>query len=166
MFDHSSETLDRQRRKQPPTDLVSELLLGMRLNGLKYRRMQLAAPFGVRFGADAGRAQFHFVACGAVYLRSTDGATQAFGAGDAILLPRGGAHDLVSAPDLPSRDVSTFEATVLCEAVTGISACPEKTGRTSDALVFSGCMEFDLGGMQPLVALMPEVMRVDTLLDR
>src|SRR3546814_21090920 len=27
-------------------------------------------------------------------------------------------------------------------------------------------MEFDLGGMHPLVALMPEVMRVNTLLDR
>src|ERR1700722_5946274 len=166
MFDHSSETFDVRRRKQPPTDLVSELLLGMRLNGLKYRRLRLAAPFGVRFGADAGRAQFHFVACGAAFLRGADGATQILGAGDAVLLPRGGAHDLVSAPDLPGRDVSTFEATVLCEAVSAISACPEETCRTKDALVFSGCMAFDLGGMQPLVALMPEIMRVDTLLDR
>ncbi|ALD90519.1 AraC family transcriptional regulator [Cupriavidus gilardii CR3] len=31
-------------------------------------------------------------------------------------------------------------------------------------MLFSGCMELDLGGMQPLVAAMPEVMRVDTLL--
>jgi AraC-like DNA-binding protein len=166
MFDRSSDTGDVQRRTQPPTDLVSELLLGMRLNGLQYRRMQLAAPFGIRFGVEAGRAQFHFIACGAVYLRDSNGATQVLGAGDAILLPRGGAHDLISAPDLPSRDVSTFETTVLCEAVSAISACPEETCRTRDALVFSGCMEFDLGGMQPLVALMPELMRVDTLLDR
>jgi AraC-like DNA-binding protein len=166
MFDHSSDTRDMQRRTPPPTDLVSELLLGMRLTGLQYRRMQLAAPFGIRFGLDAGRAQFHFIACGAVYLRGSDGAVQVLGAGDAVLLPRGGAHDLLSAPDLPSRDVSTFETTVLCEAVSAISACPEETCRTRDARVFSGCMEFDLGGMQPLVALMPEVMRVDTLLDR
>jgi AraC-like DNA-binding protein len=33
-------------------------------------------------------------------------------------------------------------------------------------VVFSGCMSFDLGGMQPLVALMPEVMLVATLIDR
>jgi hypothetical protein len=54
MFDHSSEMADRQRHQQPPIDLVSELLLGMRLHGLRYRRMQLAPPFGVRFGAEAG----------------------------------------------------------------------------------------------------------------
>jgi AraC-like DNA-binding protein len=88
------------------------------------------------------------------------------GAGGAVLLPRGGAHDLVSAPALSSRDVTTFETAALCDTVYAISACPEETCRIKDALVFSGCMEFDLGGMNPLVALMPEVMLVDTLLDR
>jgi AraC-like DNA-binding protein len=166
MFDPSSATIDAQRRKQPPPDLVSELLLGMRLQGLRYRRMQLAPPFGVRFGAEAGRALFHFVAGGAVYLRGSNGAIQVLGAGAAVLLPRGGAHDLVSAPDVPSRDIATFETAALCDTVCAISACPEETCRTKDALVFSGCMEFDLGGMHPLVALMPEVMLVDTLLDR
>jgi AraC-like DNA-binding protein len=166
MFDRSSATADAQRNKQPPIDLVSELLLGMRLQGLKYRRMQLAPPFGVRFGAEAGRALFHFVACGAVYLRGSNGAIQVLDAGAAVLLPRGGAHDLVSAPDLPSRDIATFETAALCNTVCAISACSEETCRTKDALIFSGCMEFDLGGMHPLVALMPEVMLVDTLLDR
>ena len=155
-----------QRHIPPPTDLVSELLLGMRLNGLQYRRMELAPPFGVRFGAMAGRAQFHFIACGAVFLRGPGETAQALDAGDAILLPRGGAHDLLSAPDLPSRDVGAFEATELCQGVCAISACPEPSCGTTEALVFSGCMEFELGGMHPLVGLMPDVMRVGTLLDR
>jgi AraC-like DNA-binding protein len=166
MFDHSSATADVQRRRQPPTDLVSELLLGMRLTGLRYRRMQLASPFGIRFGAEAGRAQFHFIASGAVYLRGSDDAIHLLGAGDAVLLPRGGAHDLLSAPGSPSRDIAAFETTSLCEAVCAISACREESSRASDTLIFSGCMEFDLGAMHPLVALMPELMRVDTLLDR
>ena len=166
MFDPASASTDIERQTQPPADLVSELLLGMRLTGLQYRRVQLAPPFGIRFGADLGRALFHFVASGAVYLRGSDGVLHHLGAGDAVLLPRGGAHDLVSTPDQPGRDIAEFEATALCDSVCAISACPDEGGRATDTLVFSGCMEFDLGAMQPLVALMPELMRVDTLLDR
>jgi AraC-like DNA-binding protein len=162
MFDPSSKTADA---KTPITDLVSELLLGMRLNGIQYRRMELAPPFGVRFGMQAKRAQFHFIASGSLFLRGSSGTIQALGAGDAVLLPRGGEHDLVSAPDLASRDVASFEATPLCGNVCAIEAC-QHASRTGEALVFSGCMEFDLGGMQPLIALMPEVLHVGTLLDR
>ncbi len=72
----------------------------------------------------------------------------------------------MSAPDLPSRDVDAFETTELCPSVSAISACPEASCRTKDTLIFSGCMEFELGGMHPLVGLMPDAMRVDTLLDR
>ncbi|STT99873.1 AraC family transcriptional regulator [Klebsiella quasipneumoniae] len=32
-------------------------------------------------------------------------------------------------------------------------------------MIFSGCMDFELGGMQPLVKAMPEVMRVSCLLN-
>lgn len=153
-------------RQRPPADLVSELLLGMRLNGLHYRRIQLAPPFGIGFGAVEGRAQFHFVAHGPVFLRLAGGALHTLDTHDAVLLPRGGAHDLLSAPDLPSRDIAGYEADPLCATVGAVTACSAETCRTKDALIFSGCMEFDLGGMHPLVALMPEVMRVGTLLGR
>jgi len=150
----------------PPADLVSELLLGMRLNGVIYRRIELAAPFGVRFGAMEGRAQFHFVANGAVFLRGLGESPLTLAPGDAVLLPRGGAHDLVSAPDLPSRDVAGYESIELCKSVCAISVCAEADCSAKETLIFSGCMEFDLGGMHPLIGLMPEVMRVGTLLDR
>ncbi len=166
MLDHSSKNADTQNPRLPPADLVSELLLGMRLTGLQYRRMELAAPFGIRFGTMAGRAQFHFVASGMVFLRGPGAALQRLSPGDAVLLPRGGEHDLVSEPDLPSRHVDSFEATELCHCVSAIAACLEAGCRSKDTLVFSGCMEFDLGGMHPLVGLMPEVMHVGTLLDR
>jgi AraC-like DNA-binding protein len=97
---------------------------------------------------------------------SAGGAIQSLGAGDAVLLPRGGEHDLVSALDMPGRDITSFETTPLCEAVCAISACADANCRNAAALVFSGCMEFDLGSMHPLVALMPEVMHVGTLLNR
>jgi AraC-like DNA-binding protein len=166
MLDHSSKMSKVATGTLLPADLVSELLLGMRLTGVQYRRLQLARPFGIRFGTTAGRAHFHFVASGMVYLRGVGGQVHTMGAGDAVLLPRGGEHDLVSAPDLSCRDVTTFETTELCQSVCAIAACAEASCRTEDTLVFSGCMEFDLGSMHPLVGLMPEIMLVGTLLDR
>lgn len=140
--------------------------MGMRLVGVDYRRIQITPPFGISFGLQEKRAQFHFVARGELFLRRADGAVHAVKAGDAVLLPRGGQHDLVSAQDLASSDIGTFAATPLCQSVSAITSCNGSASQLSDMLIFSGCMEFDLGSMHPLVSLMPEVMFVGTLLDR
>ncbi|WP_274426714.1 AraC family transcriptional regulator [Chelativorans sp. YIM 93263] len=164
MLDHKSET---QRQRAPlPADLVSELLMGMRLFGLHYRRIQVTPPFGIRFEVAEGRAQFHFVAQGPVYLRRADGEACKMETGDAVLLPHGGTHDLVSQPDMPSRDVAGYQTAPLCTSVCAIDDRADAGSKTSDAVIFSGCMELDLGSMHPLVLLMPEVMFVHTLLDR
>lgn len=166
MFDHSSEKRHEAQNGSLPGDLVSELLLGMRLSGIQYRRVQVTPPFGIGFGAVNGWAQFHFIARGPVFMRSPSGALHTLDTGDALLLPRGGAHELLSSPDQLSCDIATFEAAPLCETVSAVRACPKDSDPMDAALIFSGCMEFDLGSMHPLIALMPEVMRVDTLLNR
>ncbi|WP_430390694.1 cupin domain-containing protein [Dyella sp. 20L07] len=147
-------------------DLASELLLGMRLVGVQYSRIEIAAPFGLRFGQAPGRAQFHFVARGPVFLRSPGNALHRLDTGDAALLPDGGVHALLSAPDVPCQDIRDMESTNLCTSVCAIAPVTERRTSTEDALIFSGCMEFDMGGMQLLVRAMPEVMLVSTLLDR
>ncbi|OZI21081.1 AraC family transcriptional regulator [Bordetella genomosp. 9] len=149
-----------------PGDVVSELLLGMRLFGIQYRRMQFAPPFGVEFAAAAGRAQFHFIARGTAFLRTDSGALHRLRAGDAVLLPHGRAHELLSDPERATRDIASFDTQKLCETVCAVLASGEVCDHSNDALIFSGCMAFDLGGMHTLVTSMPEVMRVDTLLDR
>lgn len=158
-------------------DLISDLLLGMRLFGVRYRRIQVARPFGISFGTVPGRAQFHFVGRGPVVLRTASESYQ-LEAGDALLLPHGGAHELLSALDVPTRAITAFETAQLCDSVTQIDTAKhcdpagkskdegEATAGSDEALIFSGCMELDLGGMQPLVAAMPEVMHVGTLLER
>nr|WP_089729172.1 AraC family transcriptional regulator [Halomonas muralis] len=166
MIDQSSDLLSPPLHRPLAGDLVSELLMGMRLYGLHYNRVQIAPPFGIRFGEAPSRAQFHFIAQGPVYLRSSGGAVHLLESGDAVLLPRGGIHGLLSEPDLPCRDITHFEAASICDTVSDIAACTEDTCRTKDVLVFSGCMEFDLGTMHPLTVLMPEVMQVGTLIDR
>jgi len=147
-------------------DLVSELLLGMRLVGVQYRRIELAPPFGLAFGEVPGRAQFHFVGRGPVVLRARDGDLHRLETGAAVLLPQGGAHALLSAPDAPCTDVAALESRSLCATVCALGAPAGEAAPGGDVLVFSGCMEFDLGGMQPLVGAMPEIMRVGMLLDR
>ena len=111
---------------------------------------------------------FHFVAAGSLYMRDQAGLIHVLREGDAVLLPRGGQHDLLSEPDMPSRDIKTFQSTPLCESVCAIAVCvnDQETCRTADRLVFSGCMEFELGAMSALVTVMPEIMQVSTLLDR
>ena len=163
MIDYSSETPSSPASSG---NLISELLTGMRLHGLHYNRVQVAPPFGIRFGNTPRRAQFHFIARGPVHLRDAGGTVHALQSGDAVLLPRGGPHALLSKPDLPCRDVTQFDATSLCRDVRDIATCDEARRRDDARLFFSGCMDFDLGSMQSLIALMPEVMRVDTLLER
>lgn len=160
--------LDRKSENHliPDPDLVSELLMGMRLVGLNYNRIEVAPPFGLSFGEVEGRAQFHFVARGPVYLRTLSGSLHEMNTGDAVLLPRGGAHSLVSDPEHPCQNIRSFSAAPLCNSVTAIKNCNPDIPCTERALVFSGCMEFDLGGLHPLVGLMPEVMFVSTLITK
>ncbi|MGY3230272.1 AraC-like DNA-binding protein [Luteibacter sp. HA06] len=148
------------------SDAASELLLGMRLVGVNYRRIELARPFGIGFAGEPGHAQFHFIGRGPVLLRTHDDRLLSLQTGDAVLLPQGRPHVLVSSADVASRDVTDFLATPLCNSVANIHPDCDASVQADGALIFSGCMEFELGGMQPLVTAMPEVMLVSTLLDR
>ena len=59
--------LDRLPRPAPTVapDMMSELLMGMRLNGIFYRRMRLTAPFGIGFGGAPGKASAGSASAGA-----------------------------------------------------------------------------------------------------
>ncbi|MCL6705469.1 AraC family transcriptional regulator [Pseudomonas sp. R2.Fl] len=167
MLDRPSEI--SQSRKPLDPDVVSELLLGMRLVGIDYRRVELVPPFAYSFGEGDNRAKFLFVARGTITLRSPSGVLHQMNAGDAALMPRGGHHLVGSSPDLsaPCADIRTLKKAPLCALVSEINvgdevACPPD----QRVLLFSACMDFDLGSMHPLIALMPEVMRVDTLVAR
>lgn len=166
MLDQSSDNAALRSASPSSPDVVSELLVGMRLVGLNYRRIQISPPFGLGFGRAEARAQFHFVAKGSVFLRRPGEPDQKLETGSAVLLPHGGAHDLVSEPNVPSREIAAFCAAPLCRTVGDIKECADDVCRSKDVVIFSGCMGFELGSLNPLVAMMPEVMSVATLLDR
>lgn len=143
-------------------DLISELLRGMRLSGVKYRRIEASMPFGVAFSAAAGKAQFHFISRGPAILRMHSGARLALNSGDAVFIPNGDAHALLSGDDATVTPVSAFPSEPICNSVCDIHCepCPD----SDNVVIFSGCMDFDLGGMQPLIKAMPEVMMVSRLM--
>jgi AraC-like DNA-binding protein len=143
--------------ESPPisVDLINDLLLGMRLSGVQYRRSEIGVTSGLGFSNTPGRAQFHFVARGPLWLRAPDGVLHALDAGDAVLLPHGGHHAMLSAPDLAIDQVPPFENALNKEAGTQDSA---------DAVIFSCCMELDLGGMQPLIDAMPKTLLTSQLI--
>tara|TARA_R110002020_G_scaffold200364_2_gene402572 strand:- start:4554 stop:5528 length:975 start_codon:yes stop_codon:yes gene_type:complete len=155
----------------PPlnADLISELLSGMRLVGIDYRRIELSPPFAVSFGENDSRAKFLFVASGQIELRSPDESVHLMHAGDAALLPRGGLHRIASSAELSCacRDLSTFKTEQLCPMVSEIrDTSADEAGMGDRTVMFSACMDFELGSMHPLIAMMPSVMRVGTLTDR
>ncbi|KPX26555.1 AraC family transcriptional regulator [Pseudomonas ficuserectae] len=151
--------------QSPSNDPISELLLGMRLFGVQFRRLEVVPPLGVGFTNAIGRAQFHFVGRGPVWLRSAENVLYKLDTGDAVLIPRGGHHAMLTIENTSASDVQRFDPS------TGISdgvqdrADAGEGGAVDQAIIFSCCMELELGGMQPLVAAMPDVMQVSTLLE-
>jgi AraC-like DNA-binding protein len=144
-------------------DLISELLSGMRLFGVQFRRIEVQWSQGVGFSNEVGRAQFHFVGRGPVWLRSPGGNMHRLDTGDAVLIPHGGPHAVLPAEETLPADVKPLALSTVIEHERWESEAADGKGTYHNAVVFSCCMALELGGMQPLVAAMPEVLLVSTL---
>ncbi|MBC3372354.1 AraC family transcriptional regulator [Pseudomonas sp. SWRI92] len=142
------------------SELINELLRGMRLRGVEYRRIQAGPAFGLGFAAKPGHAWFHFLAVGDAVLRMEDGTTYALSAGNAVFISHGAAHQLLSHTDAAVQDIDRLDGAPLGETVsavdTGTDASP-----TPATILFSGCMEFELGSIHGLGSLMPGLMLID-----
>ncbi|MGR7044099.1 AraC family transcriptional regulator [Klebsiella aerogenes] len=142
------------------TELISEMLLEMRLRGVQYRRLQTGSEFGVSFSNRQGHAYFHYIAVGTALLRTNDGAFHELKTGSMVFMPQGEEHQLMSDVKCAIQHIDTLGAAPLGEAVSGINTCPS-THPTPSTVIFYGCMMFDLGGMQGLVKLMPQAIVVE-----
>lgn len=96
----------------------------MRLRGVQYRRVQTGPTFGIGFAARPGHAYFHYLAVGSAILRTEDGTLHALSAGNVVLLPQGGVHQLLSSPDASVQDIGSFAAPPLGDGVYGVDDCP------------------------------------------
>jgi AraC-like DNA-binding protein len=173
------------------------MLRGLRLDGVEYGRFCLrerpGQPWGLDFPAQE-TARFHFVAAGQCWLKmpersetgsEADSGIENFGtcirahdgtawhrlaAGDAVLLPRGAAHVIASAPDAATISFCRCSFEKVCEAVfettvgdgeSGGDGAPSQS--SGETLLFSGSMRFNVDRLHPLLRMMPPLMTVTEL---
>lgn len=164
-------------------DLLSQILVDLRLDGVEYNRCELNGPWAVAYSAQSW-ARFHFVGSGSCWLRTPDADWLQLHQGDAVLLPRGSLHILASAPDVPPVDIASLARTTLCGNVHLVGPCGARRGShlhahhhdhgaghaplaaTPPTVVFSGALRFNLDPLHPLLAMMPTVMQARDLTAR
>ena len=152
-------------------DTLTEILLGLRLDGVEYGRCVMREPWAVAFPSRC-EARFHFVAQGGCWMRTQTTDWIRLNPGDAVLLPRGTFHVMASSPEVPAVDIDTLSRKVLSEnlylvngnttSVRGAAAQDE----TATHVLFCGAMRFNLDPLHPLLAMMPNVMRACDLAER
>ncbi|WP_160003943.1 AraC family transcriptional regulator [Rhizobium sp. 18055] len=140
------------------TDPLTEMLRGLRLDGVEYGRCQPSAPWATAFPTQE-EAQFHFLATGSAFLRAPDGEWTEMHPGDAVLLPRGDGHVVASEPGLTPIPVDCLPRKPLCDGIVDLQChCPDTTN-----LLFFAVMRFNVDKHHPLLKLMPDVMRTSDL---
>lgn len=146
------------------TDLLTQVLLGLRLDGVEYGRCLMRAPWAVAFPAQR-EARFHFVASGGCWLRTPTTDWVRLNPGDAVLLPRGSFHVLASAPDVPSVCIDSLAREPVADNIYLMRGIEAETSAPPDVM-FCGAMRFNLDPLHPLLAMMPDVMRAGEMAQR
>jgi AraC-like DNA-binding protein len=153
MNDRSSKS------NMPSTDLLTDMLKGLRLDGVEYGRCTLAAPWAFSFPSQQD-ARFYFVAEAGCWLLPPSGEWMELGAGDAVLLPRGGAHVLASAPGLAVTPFPRCDCQTICGNIFDF----QSGGGDAGCVLFFGSMRFNLDSLHPMLRMMPDVMRANELM--
>jgi len=169
MHDRSSHRLLAVR---PPdaSDLLTRVLLGLRLDGVEYGRCVMQTPWAIAFPAQRD-ARFHFLARGGAWLWTPAGDWMRLQTGDAVLLPRGSFHVMASSPDVPAVGMDQLSREVVAEDLYVVrSATPDDANAHADpadeSMVFCGAMRFNLDPLHPLLAMMPDLMHAGDLVKR
>ena len=150
MHDNSSKD-----RSETLADPLSEMLRGLRLDGVEYGRFRMKAPWGLSFPAQDA-ARFHFASGVGCWLLTPAQEWIRFEPGDAALLPRGAEHALASAPDAEAIPFCRCAFQKVCENVFETAG----GGAGDETLLFSGSMTFNVDRLHPLLRMMPELMQV------
>jgi AraC-like DNA-binding protein len=166
MHDYSSRLI---ASVPPPeaSDLLTRVLLGLRLDGVEYGRCVMQAPWAIAFPAQRD-ARFHFVARGSAWLWTPASEWKRLEPGDAVLLPRGAFHVMASAPDVPAVNLDDLAREAVAENLYLVRSPRGETDRepSQASVLFCGAMRFNLDALHPLLAMMPELMHAGDLVKR
>jgi AraC-like DNA-binding protein len=153
--------------------MLTQILLGLRLDGVEYGRCLMRAPWAIAFPAQRS-ARFHFVGVGGCWLRTQATDWVRLNPGDAVLLPRGSFHILASAPDVPAVDIDSLARVAVSDNIylvggEHMGAGPVAPGgdeRKPPNMMFCGALRFNLDPLHPLLTMMPDVMLAGDLAQR
>jgi AraC-like DNA-binding protein len=136
------------------TDPLTDMLRGLRLDGVDYGRCEMTEPWGIAFPAQKA-ARFYFVSQRGCWLLTPAQEWIELRDGDAVLLPRGAAHVLASAPDAEATPPGHCQVRPLCGNIFDVKG----GGDGERTLLFSGSMTFNVDPSHPLLRMMPDLMR-------
>lgn len=133
-------------------DILTEVLGLLRLQNLMYGRMELSAPWGLKFPHQAGQFPFYIVSRGTCVLNLEQGPELALSAGDMVFLPHGGLHSL--------RDAAGSKALLADQVVKGCfehegPATIRHGGGGAETLLLGGLFRFESGAFAPFVRSLP-----------
>ncbi len=146
-------------------DPLTQVLLGLRLDGVEYGRCLLRGPWAIAFAATP-HARFHFVARGGCWLRTPAADWVRLQPGSAVLLPRGTAHVIASSPDVPAVDIDSLARRAVADGLYIVEGRVADAAAGEDDVMFCGEMRFNLDPLHPLIAMMPDALRADDLARR
>lgn len=141
-------------------DPLTDMLRGLRLDGVEYGRCRLSEVWGYVFPSQAN-ARFHFVAEKGCWLLTPGREWIELVAGDAVLIPRGEEHVLASHPGAASQRFPRWECVAIGDNLFDFES--ENDGADGSVL-FCGSMQFNLDHLHPLLRMMPDMMRSHELM--
>ena len=160
-FNPNLMTIRPNRDPKTGQDALTEILLGLRLDGVEYGRCVMREPWAVAFPAKR-EASFHFVAQGSCWMHTATQGWLQLNPGDAVLLPHGTAHVMASSQDLPAVEIDSLARKAVSENLYLVSGAGPQDA-AAEQVLFCGAMRFNLDPLHPLLAMMPEAMRAADL---
>jgi AraC-like DNA-binding protein len=140
-----------------PADPLGEALHFLRVDGAFYCRSQLSAPWGLTLPAMPGYVWFHVVTSGRLCLEAGDSGAHWLGPSDLALVPHGEGHVLRSEPGAPAPGILELER----EAVSERYEILRHGAGGEPTHLICGAVRLDHPAARSLVAILPDVIRVD-----
>jgi AraC-like DNA-binding protein len=143
MSENPSLLSNRPAEPEPELDVLSDVLETMQLRNLIFGRIDLGAPWGIRFLESDSTARFYVVVRGSGLAEIPERSPLSISAGDVLLLPKGGAHILRDAPGSPVIELGLGH----CRRHAATGDARRLGGDGAQTILVAGAFQF-LGGQR------------------
>ncbi len=144
------------RANDPQADVLSKVLVQLRLRAEVVCRSAFSSPWGLAF--PPGAAHFHVVERGACYIEVAGQRPLPLGRGDLVFVPRGVGHRLT---DVPNRRAVAYES-VVGPRYENARTLIRWGGGGAVTKVICGVFRFGVAGARTVLAVLPPLLHVQS----